>query len=58
MKRLVALLVGVSFIFGAVELGLASGEKKEAKKGNATANATNATNATKPAPKKKKVEGC
>lgn len=55
MKRLVALLTGVTFIFGAVSLGLAAGDKKDAKKDNATANATNAT---KPAPKKKKVEGC
>lgn len=55
MKRLVALLAGVTFIFGAVGMGLAAGEKKDAKdakKENATANAT------KPAPKKKKVEGC
>ncbi|MFN3504622.1 MAG: hypothetical protein ACK4Y7_00230 [Caldimicrobium sp.] len=52
MKKLVALLAGVTFIFGVAGMGI-SAEKKEAKKDNATANAT------KEAPKpKKKVEGC
>ncbi len=59
MKKLVALLTGVTFLFGAVSLGVAAGHQKDAKKDNATAKKENATgNATKPAPKKKKVEGC
>ncbi len=53
MKKLVAMLVGVTFIFGAVGMGITA-EKKDAKKDNATK-----ANATKEAPKpKKKVEGC
>jgi len=52
MKRLVAILAGVTFLFGVAGMGLAA-EKKEAKKDNATANATK-----KETPKKKKVEGC
>ncbi len=53
MKKLVALLTGVTFLFGAAGLTVAS-EKKDAKKDNATQNATK-----KEAPKgKKKVEGC
>ncbi len=52
MKRLVALLIGVAFIFGSVGMGL-SAEKKDVKKDNATSNATK-----QEAPKKKKVEGC
>lgn len=52
MKKLVALLTGVTFLFSAAGMGLAA-EKKDAKKDNATANATK-----KETPKKKKVEGC
>ncbi len=52
MKKLVALLTGVTFLFGAAGLSLAT-EKKDAKKDNATQNATK-----KETPKKKKVEGC
>jgi len=52
MKRLVAILAGVTFLFGVAGMGLAA-EKKDAKKDNATANATK-----KETPKKKKVEGC
>lgn len=52
MKKLIALLTGVTFLFGAAGMGLA--EKKEEKKDNATKNATK-----EEAPKKKKkVEGC
>lgn len=53
MKKIVALLAGVTFIFGVAGLGI-SAEKKDAKKDNATQNATK-----KEAPKpKKKLEGC
>ncbi|MGC9141080.1 MAG: hypothetical protein ACP5IN_01775 [Caldimicrobium sp.] len=48
MKKLLALLTGVTFLFGAVGMSLAA-EKKD----NATQNATK-----KETPKKKKVEGC
>jgi len=49
MKRLVAILAGVTFLFGLAGMGLAA-EKKDEKKDNAT---------QKEAPKKKKkVEGC
>ncbi|MFN4197263.1 MAG: hypothetical protein ACK4FM_04605 [Caldimicrobium sp.] len=53
MKKLVAILAGLTFIFGVAGIGI-SAEQKDEKKDNATANAT------KPAPKKpkKKVEGC
>jgi hypothetical protein len=53
MKKLVALLVGLTFAFGSVGFAVAA-EKKDAKKDNATANAT--TKEEKP--KKKKIEGC
>lgn len=53
MKRLLAILTALSFIFSVSGLAVAA-EKKGAKKDNATQNATQ--NATKP--KKKKVEGC
>ncbi|MDM7202658.1 MAG: hypothetical protein P3W84_000300 [Thermodesulfobacteriaceae bacterium] len=49
MKSIVALLDGVTIIFGVAGLGISS-EKKDEKKDNATANETK-----KP---KKKVEGC
>ncbi|PMP63511.1 MAG: hypothetical protein C0197_02500, partial [Caldimicrobium thiodismutans] len=52
MKKLLALLTGVTFLFGAAGMSLAT-EKKDAKKDNATQNATK-----KETPKKKKVEGC
>jgi len=52
MRRLVAFLAGVTLLFSVCGMGLAA-EKKDAKKDNATANATK-----KEAPKKKKVEGC
>jgi hypothetical protein len=56
MKKFVALLVGLTFAFGSVGFAVAA-EKKDAKKDNATSNATNATK-KEVKPKKKKVEGC
>jgi hypothetical protein len=53
MKKLVALLVGLTFAFGSVGLAVAAEKKKDAKKDNATANATK-----KEEKPKKKVEGC
>jgi hypothetical protein len=53
MRKLVALLVGLTFAFGSVGFAVAA-EKKDAKKDNATANATK----KKEEKPKKKVEGC
>lgn len=50
MKKLVALLTGITFLFGAAGMGLAA-EKKDEKKDNATKQET-------PKEKKKKIEGC
>lgn len=50
MKKLVALLAGVTFIFSAAGMSLAA-EKKDEKKDNATKQEA-------PKGKKKKVEGC
>ncbi|MFZ8832284.1 MAG: hypothetical protein ACO2OY_09105 [Thermodesulfobacteriaceae bacterium] len=56
MKKLIALLVGLTFAFGSVGFAVAAGEKKGGcpKKDNATENATK----KEEKPKKKKVEGC
>lgn len=54
MKKLLALLTAISFIFSVSGLAIAHEKKDKGKKDNATANAT--ANATKP--KKKKAEGC
>jgi len=53
MKKLAALIVGSVFALGSVGFAVAA-EKKDAKKDNATANATK----KEEKPKKKKVEGC
>lgn len=54
MKRLLAILTAISFVFSVSGLAIAAEKKKDEKKDNATANATQ--NATKP--KKGKKEGC